>query len=142
MRFEQSIDIDAQQDKAWAVVSDVQRWHERTASVTSVELQNNPPFGLSSVALVRQPKLPPTKWHVTRFDPPEFFEWVAKSLINTTIAGHRVTATSDASCRLTLTLEWKGIATPILVLLYKKLTVRYLTMECEGMKQAAEASLG
>ena len=142
MRFEQSINIEAPQDKAWAVVSDVERWPERTASVTSVELQNNPPFGLSSIALVRQPKLPPTKWRVTRFDPPEFFEWVAKSPINTTIAGHRVTATGDATCRLTLTLEWKGIATPILALLYKNLTHRYLTMECEGMKRAAEASPG
>jgi hypothetical protein len=142
MLFSQSIDIDAPQDKAWAVVSDVERWPERTASVTGVELQNNPPFGLSSIARVRQPKLPPTKWHVTRFDPPEFFEWVARSPINTTIAGHRVSATGENACRLTLTLEWKGIATPILALLYKKLTVRYLTMECEGMKKAAEASPG
>jgi hypothetical protein len=49
MRFEQSIDIAAPQASAWAVVSDVERWPDCTASVTSVELQNNPPFGLSSI---------------------------------------------------------------------------------------------
>ena len=48
MRFEQSIDINAPQEAAWAVVSDVERWPERTASISSVKLLNSPPFGLSS----------------------------------------------------------------------------------------------
>ena len=138
MRFEQSIDINAPQEAAWAVVSDVERWPERTASIRSVKLLNSPPFGLSSQARIEQPKLPATTWHVTRYDPPSFFEWVAKSLVNTTTAGHRVVPTGAATCRLTLTLEWRGIATPILALLYKGLTNRYLTMECDGMMRAAE----
>jgi carbon monoxide dehydrogenase subunit G len=140
MRFEHSIDINAPQAKAWAVVSDVQRWPERTASITSVELQNNPPFGLSSHVRIRQPKLPVATWTVTRYDPPSFFEWVNKSPFVTTTAGHRVVPTGDLTCRLTLTLEWRGIATPLLALLYRKLTDRYLTMECEGMKRAAESN--
>jgi uncharacterized membrane protein len=140
MRFEKSIDINAPQAKAWAVVSDVERWPERTASITSVKLLNSPPFGLSSEARIHQPKLPAATWKVTRFDPPSFFEWVNQAGIATTIAGHRVVPSGEGACRLTLTLEWRGIATPLLALFYKKLTDRYLTMECAGMKRAAESS--
>jgi hypothetical protein len=139
-RYERSIDIDAPQIKAWAVVTDVEHWPERTASITSVELLNNPPFGLSSRARIRQPRLPVATWTVTQYHAPWFFEWVNKSPIVTTFAGHRVLAVGDNASRLTLSLEWRGIATPLLVLLYGKLTQRYLTMECEGMKRAAESS--
>src|SRR4051794_41411808 len=118
MRFEHSIDINPPQATAWAVVSNVERWPVLTASVTSVELLNNPPFGLSSRARIRQPKLPVATWTVTRYDPPSFFEWINKSPGITTTAGHRVVPTGESASRLTLTLEWRGIATPLLALLY------------------------
>ena len=50
--------LDEAQARAWAVVSDVERWPQRTASITSVKLLNSPPFGLSSEARIHQPKLP------------------------------------------------------------------------------------
>jgi uncharacterized membrane protein len=139
MRFEHSIDINAPQARAWAVVSDVERWPQRTASITSVQLLNNPPFGLGSEVRIRQPKLPSATWTVTEYHAVWLFKWVNQSPLLTTTATHRVLSTGDNSCRLTLTLDWGGPAR-FLALLYKGLTARYIAMEAEGMKRAAEAS--
>jgi hypothetical protein len=57
-----------------------------------------------------------------------------------TTAGHGLEPTGGSSCRLTLWLEWRGFATPIIALFYKGLTRRYLRLEAKGMKQAAEAA--
>ena len=41
--------------------------------------------------------------------------------------------------RLTLTLEMRGLLVPVIGLVYKGLTNRYMTLEAQSMKRAAEA---
>ena len=56
------------------------------------------------------------------------------------IAGHRVEALGEGRARLTLTLDMRGFLIPIMALFYKNLTNRYMNLEAEGMKRAAESA--
>jgi uncharacterized membrane protein len=140
MRFEQSIDIDAGQQRVWDVLSDLEAWPQRIETVDVVELLTPTPVGEGSRVRLKQPKLPEGTWDVTVWDAPSYFEWRQKSGGATTVAGHRVEALDDGRSRLTLTLDMRGLLVPIVALFYKGLTNRYMTIEAQGMKRAAEST--
>jgi hypothetical protein len=142
MRFEQSIDIDAGQQRVWDVLSDLEAWPRQIETVDVVELLTPPPVATGSRVRLKQPKLPEGTWVVTVWDPPSFFEYRQKSGGVTTVAGHRVEALGERRSRLTLTLQMRGLLVPVVGLLYKNLTNRYMTIEAEGMKRAAESAWG
>ena len=58
----------------------------------------------------------------------------------TIVAGHRVEAMGEGRARLTLTLDMRGLLIPIIGRIYKGLTNRYMSLEAEGMKRAAETA--
>ena len=92
MRFEQSIDIDAPQQRVWDVLTDLEAWPQRIETVDSVELLTPPPIAIGSRVRLKQPKLGEGTWEVTVWDAPSYFEWRQKSSGITTVAGHRVEA--------------------------------------------------
>jgi uncharacterized membrane protein len=140
MRFEQSIDIDASQQRVWDVLSDLEAWPHRIETVDVVERLTPTPVGEGSRFRLKQPKLPEGTWDVTVWDAPSYFEWRQKSGGATSVAGHRVEALEDGRSRLTLTLDMRGLLVPIVTLFYKGLTNRYMTLEAQGMKRAAESA--
>jgi uncharacterized membrane protein len=140
MRFEQSIDIDASQQRVWDVLSDLEAWPQRIETVDVVELLTPTPVGEGSRVRLKQPKLPEGAWDVTVWDAPSYFEWRQKSGGVTTVAGHRVEALADGRSRLTLTLDMRGMLVLMVALFYKGLTNRYMTIEAQGMKRAAESA--
>jgi hypothetical protein len=89
---------------------------------------------------LKQPKLPEGTWDITVWDAPSYFEWTQHGGGMTTVAGHRVEPQGEGRARLTLTLEMRGFLIPIIALFYKKLTNRYMDLEAEGMKRAAESA--
>ena len=58
----------------------------------------------------------------------------------TSVAGHRVEALGEGRARLTLTLDMRGFLIRIIGRFYKDLTNRYMNLEAEGMKRAAETA--
>lgn len=98
------------------------------------------PLTKGSQVRLKQPKLPEGIWDVTVWDAPSYFEWTQKTDGITSVAGHRVEALGDGRARLTLTLDMRGLLIPVIALFYKGLTNRYMTLETEGMKRAAEAA--
>jgi len=140
MRFEKSIEIDAPAERVWAVLSDLEGWPQRIETVDVVELLTPPPLATGSRVRLKQPKLPEGIWDVTAWEAPSFFEWTQKTGGTTSVAGHRVEAIGDDRSRLTLTLDMRGFLIPIVALFYKGLTERYMTLEAEGMKRAAESA--
>ena len=140
MHFEQSIDIDARQQRVWEVLSDLGAWPQRIETVDVVELLTPAPVGEGSCVRLKQPKLPEGTWEVTVWDAPSYFEFRQKSGCVTNVAGHRVEALEDDRSRLTLTLDMRGLLVPVVALFYKGLTDRYMTVEAQGMKRAAESA--
>ena len=140
MRFQTSIDIDAPQERVWDVLSAIEAWPERIETVDGVELLTPAPITTGSRVRLRQPKLPEGTWEVTVWDAPSFFEWTQKEGGTTIVAGHRVEELGASRARLTLTIDMRGLLIPIIGRFYKDLTNRYMNLEAEGMKRAAESA--
>jgi uncharacterized membrane protein len=140
MRFETSIDIDAGQERVWQVLSELEGWPRRIETVDVVELLTSAPVARGSRVRLKQPKLPEGTWDITVWDAPSYFEWRQRSGGVTSVAGHRVEMLQEGRSRLTLSLEMRGLLVPVVGLFYRGLTNRYMAMEAQGMKLAAESS--
>lgn len=140
MRFEESIDIDAQQERVWEVLSDLEAWPRRIETVDVVELLTPAPMSQGSRIRLKQPKLPEGTWDITVWDAPSYFEWRQKSGGITSVAGHRVEMLEEGRSRLTLSLDMRGPLIPVIGLFYRGLTNRYMTIEAQGMKRTAESA--
>ncbi len=140
MRFEKSVDIDADPQRVWEVLSDLEAWPQRIETVDALELLTPPPLGVGSRVRIKQPKLPEGVWEVTVWEAPSYFEYRQHSGAVTIVAGHRVDATADGRSRLTLTLDMGGLLGRLVAPIYRGLTERYLTLEAQGMKRVAESA--
>jgi uncharacterized membrane protein len=139
MRFEQTTDVDAPQQRVWDVLTDLEAWPQRIETVDVVELLTPAPLGEGSRVRLKQPKLPEGIWEVTVWDAPSYFEFRQQSGGTTNVAGHRVEALEEGRSRLTLTLDMRGLLAPVVGRIFTGLTNRYMTIEAQGMKRAAEA---
>ena len=140
MRFETSIEVEAPQQRVWDVLSDLEAWPQRIETVDTIELLTPPPITTGTRVRLKQPKLPEGTWDISTWDAPSYFEWTQKTGGITSVAGHRVEALGEGRSRLTLTLDMRGLLIPIIGLFYKDLTNRYMHLEAEGMKRAAESA--
>jgi uncharacterized membrane protein len=68
MQSEVGVEIGAPAERVWAVMSDVEKWAEWTASIQGIERLDSGLFGVGSEARVRQPKFPSLVWRVTQYD--------------------------------------------------------------------------
>ena len=140
MHFEKSIEIDSPQQRVWDVLGDLEAWPQRIETVDVVELLTPAPITKGSRVRLKQPKLPEGTWDITVWDAPSYFEWTQKTSGITSTAGHRVEALDQGRARLTLTLDMRGFLIPVIALFYKGLTNRYMNLEAEGLKRAAESA--
>ncbi|MDQ3690528.1 MAG: SRPBCC family protein [Chloroflexota bacterium] len=140
MHFEQSIDVNARQQRVSEVLSDVEAWPQRIETVDVVELLTLAPVCEGSRVRLKQPKLPEGIWEVTVWDAPSYFEYRQESGGVAIVAGHRVEALEEGRSHLTLTLDMRGLLVPVVALFTKGLTNRYMTIEAQGMKRAAESA--
>lgn len=140
MRFEESIEIDASPQMVWDVLSDIAAWPARIETVDVAELVTPAPVAKGSRVRLKQPKLPEGIWDITVWDPPSYFEMSQRSGGVSNVAGHRVEAVADGRARLTLSVEMQGWLVPVVGLLSKGMTTRYLASEAQDMKRAAESA--
>ena len=138
MDFSISVDIAAPPDRVWAVMSDIEKWREWTASVKSITLRDPGPLRTGSRAWVRQPKFPPAHWTVTDVSE-RSFTWVSRAPGMVVTARHSVTPIGTGS-RATLSLNFAGIFGPFFGRLTRDINNRYLAMEAAGLKRRSERS--
>lgn len=135
MHTERTVTIDAPAERVWAILSDVERWHTWTGSITSIDLDGA--LAVGATAKVRQPKLPPTRWTVTEVVPGRSFTWRATAPGSRAVGDHVITPTGDATCEVRLVLDQEGPLGSLVGLLYRGLTRRYVQMEAEGLAREA-----
>jgi hypothetical protein len=137
LSFSRSVDITAAPDAVLAVMSDVERWPEWTASVTSIKRLDSGPFAIGSRARIRQPKLPPALWTVSAIEPGRSFTWISKGPGILVTAHHSIEPGAGGS-RVTLSIRYEGLLAKLLAWMTKDINERYLTMEANGLKARCE----
>jgi carbon monoxide dehydrogenase subunit G len=135
--FTTTIDIGAPAGRVWQVMSDTDRWHEWTPSVSSVKRLGDEAFAVGTRVLIRQPKLPPAFWTVTAIEPERSFTWVSTSPGLRVVGRHSVAPTAVGS-RATLSLQFHGMFGGLFARLTKGITERYIALEAKGLKARSE----
>lgn len=139
MDIERTIEIAAPADAVWAVLTDVERWPDWTASIRTVHKLEDGPLAPGSRVRIHQPRLPAAVWTVSVVDPGRFFEWRNESAGLTSVAGHRVEPAADGSSIATLSIDWSGWLAPLIRVAYGGLSRRYVDMEAEGLRGRCES---
>ncbi|MDA0269700.1 MAG: SRPBCC family protein [Chloroflexi bacterium] len=142
--FVTTVEIDAPLDQVWPIIADVERWHEWTASITSVAWQDGGSMRPGAVAAVRQPKLPVAKWTVTEVVDQgaerRSFTWTSGAPGFRSTGIHEVVARPGGNSTATVGIRTTGIIGALMWPMFKGLTKKYVTMEGEGLKARAEGS--
>jgi hypothetical protein len=133
MRFAATAEVTAAPEAVWAVLMDVERWPEWTASVRGARLLTPGPLAVGSEVWLDQPRLRPATWRVTELDAPRSFVWVSTSGGVRSTADHRLVPLADDRVRIEVSLDQSGALAPLVGLLYGKLIRRYLRMEADGL---------
>jgi uncharacterized protein YndB with AHSA1/START domain len=135
--FRVEFEIAAPPDRVWAVIRDVERWHEWTASITRVEILGGGPLAVGKKARVLQPRLPVAVWQVTEFVEGRSFRWETRGP-GVVAAGIHAVAPRGEGSLATLALEHSGLLGPLFARLSRDITERYVRMEAEGLRERAE----
>ncbi|HZQ92028.1 MAG TPA: SRPBCC family protein [Terriglobales bacterium] len=134
-----SVDIAAPPELVWDVMSDVERWSEWTASISSIQrLDAGGPLRVGSRALVRQPRIRPAVWQVTELHEGRSFSWITRAAGVVAMGRHSVEAVANGT-RATLALKFSGFFAPLVGWLFGRLNQRYLALEASGLKARSQA---
>ena len=136
-RYRTSIDINAPAERVYAVMIDIDRWHEWTGSITSIRRLDGAAFIVGTRAMVRQPKLPPAMWTISKIEPGRRFEWI-NAAPGLKVTGHHSVEPTPTGSRATLALSYAGLFGGLLARLTEGITKRYIAMEAAGLKARAE----
>lgn len=134
-----AVTIDAPPEVVWAVYTDIERWAEWTASVTSAHLDPTGPLNLASRASIKQPRLPRVVWTVTVLEPNRSWTWKNESPGALTLAHHTLTETADGQTHVDLSIDQRGVIGRPIGWALKRLSRRYLRLEAEGLRRRSEA---
>ena len=135
--FSISVDISAPPERVWAIMSDVEHWHEWTDSITSVEKFDPGPLVVGQRVRVRQPKLPPALWKVSEIEPGESFTWISTAPGILVTAKHSV-ARAGSGSRASLSIHYGGMLGGALARMTGSINDRYIAMEAAGLKRRSE----
>lgn len=123
----------------WRLFTDVERWPELTESITTLRRLDGGPLTAGSEVQLKQPAFPRTRWRVTEMRPGRSFAWESTSGGMTAVGDHIVEPQGNGSL-ITLTLRTHGPLSGLISLLLGRRSLRYITMELDGFRRAAEAT--
>lgn len=136
-RYSTSIDINAPAERVYDVMTDIDRWHEWTPSISNIRRLDGAAFEPGKRVMIRQPKLPPAMWTISKIEPGRRFEWVNKAP-GLRVTGHHAVEPMANASRATLALSYEGVFGGLLARLTEGITRRYIAMEAAGLKARAE----
>lgn len=139
MRVEEKVDIAAPPAAVWAVLVDLERWPEWTASMRAVRLLTPPPLAVGSQVEVRQPRLPKAVWQVSELTPGRSFSWTVHRLGVRSVGDHVITPTASGSS-VTVRFTQGGQLGAASALLLAPLIRRYVRTEAAGLRARCGSS--
>ena len=138
MITEDSVEIDAPAQLVWEVFSDVERWPQWTASVTSLVGLDGTALAVGKRFAIKQPGMQKLVWRATEIDPGSSWTWVQRSPGVLVTARHDVTAQPDGRTLVRQQLDQRGVLGAIVGRLMVKKTKRFLELEAQGLKARSE----
>ncbi len=138
MITEDGIEIDAPPQLVWDVFSDVERWPEWTASVTSLVGLDGPALAVGKRFAIKQPGLQKLVWKVTEIDPGSSWTWVQRSPGVLVTASHWVIGQPRGRTLVRQRLDQRGVLGALVGRLMLKKTKRFLELEAHGLKARSE----
>ncbi|OBK51518.1 SRPBCC family protein [Mycobacterium sp. 1081908.1] len=138
MFTEDSIEIDAPPQVVWDVFSDVERWPEWTASVTSLTGRDGSALATGRRFAIKQPGLQKLIWKVAEIEPGTSWTWAHRSPGVHVIARHYVTGLPGGRTLVRQELDQRGALGALVGRLTLKRTKRFLAMEARGLKARSE----
>lgn len=136
---EVSIEIAAPAGTVWRELTDVERWPEWTASVSKVDKLDDGDLAPGHRVRLDQPKMPTMVWTVGSLHPGRGFAWSTKAGGVTTEASHELSSEPEGGVVVTLAVRQRGLLAPVIRLLTRRRTQRYIEMEANGLKEVSEA---
>jgi uncharacterized membrane protein len=138
MITEDSVEIDAPAQLVWEVFSDVQRWPEWTASVTSLVGQDGANLAVGKRFAIKQPGMSKLVWKVTEITPGSSWTWVQRSPGVRVSARHWVIPQPGGRTLVCQQLDQGGVLGALVGRLMIKKTKRFLELEAQGLKARSE----
>ena len=138
MNTEDSVEIDAPPRLVWEVFSDVERWPEWTASVTSLSGLDGPGLAVGKRFAIKQPRMSKLVWRVTEVDPGRSWTWVQRAPGATASARHDVIAQPGGGTLVRQRIDQSGAFGALVGRLMASMTKRYLKLEAQGLKARSE----
>jgi uncharacterized membrane protein len=138
--YESSIEIAAEANAVWQVLSDVANWPKWLPTVTEVVPLDGTAMALGSRFIVYQPKLRPATWKVTRLEALRCFVWEARAPGLHMVAEHTVTPQATGSSAVLLRFSFGGLLGGVIAYIFRSITERYLAQEAAALKNEVERS--
>ncbi|ABL04344.1 SRPBCC family protein [Mycobacterium ulcerans] len=138
MITDHSVEIDAPPETVWAVFSDVERWPEWTASVTSLAALDGPGLAVGKRFAIKQPRMTKLVWKVTEIDPGVSWTWEQRGPGALAYARHDVNPLPGGRTLVRQQIDQRGAFGSVVGRLMTSMTKRYLDMEASGLKSRAE----
>jgi uncharacterized membrane protein len=138
MFTEDSVAIDAPPHLVWQVFSDVERWPDWTASVTSLVGRDGPDLAVGKRFAIKQPGMQKLVWRVTEIEPGSSWTWVQRSPGVLVTARHYVSAQPGGRTLVRQQLDQRGALGALVGRLMVKKTRRFLELEGQGLKARSE----
>ncbi|MDT5209444.1 MAG: hypothetical protein QOF67_1859 [Mycobacterium sp.] len=138
MITEDTIEIDAPAQLVWEVFSDVERWPEWTASVTSLVGRDGADLAIGRRFSIKQAGMAKLVWKVTEIDPGLSWTWVQSAPGALASARHDVIARPDGRTLVRQELEQRGMVGALVGRMMLKKTKSFLALEAQGLKTRSE----
>lgn len=139
--FSRAVSVRAPAAEVVRLMQAVQSWPSWNAAVSRVDRGATGPLTVGEKVTVKQPRLPAATWTVTAVQP-SGFSWTSTSLGVRSTGDHWAQDTGDGRTTATLTLTLTGPLAWPTGLLLARLIRRYLRLEAEGLRTAAQRSAG
>jgi uncharacterized membrane protein len=141
MEYTKVVQVAADSERVWKVLSDLERWPERIPTYVEVRRLDGGDLRVGSRAHVKQKGLAAGDWEVIELVEGSTFTWASRQPGVRVVGRHVVSQTApDGPTTLTLTIEQTGWLSGIVALLLGRKVRRYVDLEAEALKAAAEGA--